>query len=148
MALIIDTGIAYAYYDRRDDWHSRSVELLGAEPGELVLPSPVIPEIDHLVGTRLGREARMTFYSGLVEGAYFVADLPRDGYQRALELNEQFADLDLGFVDASVVVIAARGTADRHDRRARGTADRHDRPPSLRRVAEAVGSGTSSNLDW
>ena len=106
MALIIDTGIAYAYYDRRDDWHSRSVELLGAEPGELVLPSPVIPEIDHLVGTRLGREARMTFYSGLVEGAYFVADLPRDGYQRALELNEQFADLDLGFVDASVVVIA------------------------------------------
>ena len=48
----------------------------------------------------------MTFYSGLVEGAYFVADLPRDGYQRALELNEQFADLDLGFVDASVVVIA------------------------------------------
>ena len=71
----------------------------------------------HLVGTRLGREARMTFYSGLVEGAYFVADLPRDGYQRALELNEQFADLDLGFVDASVVVIAgrARGTADRHD---------------------------------
>ena len=106
MALIIDTGIAYAYYDRRDDWHSRSVELLGAEPGELILPSPVIPEIDHLVGTRLGREARMTFYSGLVEGAYFVADLPRDGYQRALELNEQFADLDLGFVDASVVVIA------------------------------------------
>lgn len=106
MALIVDTGIAYAYYDRRDDWHSRSVELLGAEPGELVLPSPVIPEIDHLVGTRLGREARMTFYSGLVEGAYFVADLPRDGYQRALELNEQFADLDLGFVDASVVVIA------------------------------------------
>ena len=106
MALIVDTGIAYAYYDRRDDWHRRSVELLGEEVGELVLPSPVIPEIDHLVGNRLGRAARMTFYSGLVEGAYFVADLPRGGYQRVLELNEQFADLDLGFVDASVVVIA------------------------------------------
>jgi len=35
-----------------------------------------------------------------------VADLSRGGYERVVELNEQFSDLDLGFVDAAVVAVA------------------------------------------
>lgn len=48
-----------------------------------------------------------------------MADLPREGYQRVLELNDDFADLNLGFVDASVVTVAETlelqriGTTDR-----------------------------------
>jgi predicted nucleic acid-binding protein len=70
------------------------------------VPSPVIPEIDHLMGVRLGSRARRTFYLGLAKGSYFVADLPREGYQRVLELNDEFADLNLGFVDAAVIAVA------------------------------------------
>lgn len=106
MAVILDTGIIYAYYDRRDDWHRRSVDLLRQEPGELILPTPVIPEADHLLGNRLGDQAQRMLYSGLVDGSYFVADLPRKGYQRVLDLSLQFSDSRLGFVDASVVAIA------------------------------------------
>jgi predicted nucleic acid-binding protein len=35
-----------------------------------------------------------------------VADVPRDGYARAAELNRQFTDLALGFVDAAVAAVA------------------------------------------
>lgn len=105
MAVLVDTGILYAYYDRSDDWHERAVTVLQDEAGALVVPAPVIPEADHLIGRRLGARAQLAFYRGLSEGAYFVTDLPRERLGRVLELNERFADLRLGFVDAAIVAI-------------------------------------------
>ena len=106
MPVLLDTGILYAYYDRSDDWHKRALPLLRGERGGLIVPAPVIPEVDHLLGQRLGVKARLAFYRGLSEGHLFVADLPRELYPRILELNLQFADLDLGFVDASVAALS------------------------------------------
>ena len=61
------------------------------------------------------------FYDGLVGGHYYVADLPRNRYTRVAELNMQFPDLELGFVDAAVVAISEAlrlpriATTDRRD---------------------------------
>lgn len=121
MAVLLDTGILYAYYDRSDAWHARAAALVRSEQAGLVVPAPVIPEVDHLLGERLGREARAAFYRGLVEGHYFVADLPRELYPRVAELDARFAELELGFVDAAVVAIAEAlglpriATTDRRD---------------------------------
>ncbi len=71
-----------------------------------MLPAPVIPEVDRLLGQRLGARSRQVFYQGIVEGAYLVADLPRPAYERVAELNRRFADLDLGFVDGAVIALA------------------------------------------
>ena len=106
MSVLLDTGIVYAYYDRSDRWHARARTFIAGEQQGLILPSPVIPEIDHLLGVRLGAKARQTFYAGIVEGAYLVADLPRDAYARVVDLNRQFDDLALGFVDAAIVALA------------------------------------------
>jgi predicted nucleic acid-binding protein len=106
MSLLLDSGIVYAYYDRSDDWHARARRLVQSQQRGLILPSPVIPEVDHLLGQRLGARSRDVFYSGIIDGYYLVADLPRDGYSRVAELNRQFADLELGFVDAAIVAIA------------------------------------------
>lgn len=120
MAVILDTGIVYASYDRSDSWHQRAVSLLEVEASALIIPSPIIPEVDHLLG-RIGSEARHSFYRGLAENHFFVVDLPQDRYARVLEINEQFADLALGFVDAAVVAIAESlellriATTDRRD---------------------------------
>jgi uncharacterized protein len=62
--------------------------------------------VDHLLGQRLGSKSRLTFYAGIIEGYYLVADLPRDGCARVADLNRQFADLELGFVDAAVAALA------------------------------------------
>jgi hypothetical protein len=106
MPVLLDTGILYAYYDRSDAWHRRAFELIQAEEGGLIVPAPVLPEVDFLVGRRLGARARQVLYRGLTEGYYFVADLPRDQYARVAELNRRYTELDLGFVDAAVVALA------------------------------------------
>ena len=71
-----------------------------------MLPAPVIPEVDHLLGHRLGAKARHAFYEGLVEGDYAVVDLPHDQFERVAALNRQFPALDLGYVDAAVAMLA------------------------------------------
>ena len=106
MSLLLDTGIVYAYYDRSDSWHARARRLIQSEQRGLILPAPIIPEVDHLLGHRLGAQSRLTFYAGIVDGHYLVADLPPAGYARVAELNRQFADLDMGFVDAALVALA------------------------------------------
>ena len=106
MSVLLDTGIVYAYYDRSDRWHARARTLVReAQPG-LILPAPVVPEVDHLLGHRLGATSRLTFYAGIVEGYYLVADLPKDAYARVADLNRRFDDLELGFVDAAIVALA------------------------------------------
>lgn len=100
--MLLDTGIVYAYYDRSDDWHARARALVRAEARSLILPAPAIPEIDHLLGTRLGSASRLAFYAGITGGHFFVTDLPRQSYARVADINRQFADLSLGFVDAAI----------------------------------------------
>lgn len=106
MSVLLDTGIVYAYYDRSDIWHARARALVEAEPGGLVLPAPIVPEVDHLLGQHLGAKSRLTFYGGIIDGYYLVADLPSAAYARIAELNRRFDDLELGFVDAAVVALA------------------------------------------
>jgi uncharacterized protein len=121
VAVLLDTGILYAYYDRGDAWHARSLELVRSEQGQLVVPAPVIVEVDYLLGRRLGGGARLTLYEGLSQGHYFIADLPRDRYARVAELNRLYPKLSLGFVDAAVVAIGESlgllriATTDRRD---------------------------------
>jgi uncharacterized protein len=106
VSVLLDTGIVYAYYDRSDGWHARARAFLREEQRGLILPGPVIPEVDHLLGHRLGSESRRAFYSGISGGHYFVADLPHQAYAQVADINQQFEDLDLGFVDAAIVALA------------------------------------------
>lgn len=106
MSVLLDTGIVYAYYDRSDRWHGRARALLQGEQRGLILPSPVVPEVDHLLGVRLGVKSRLTFYAGIVDGYYLMADLPKDAYERVADLNRRFDDLELGFVDAAIIALA------------------------------------------
>jgi predicted nucleic acid-binding protein len=106
MSVLLDTGIVYAYYDRSDSWHDRARTLVQGEQRGLILPAPVVPEVDHLLGQRLGTPSRLSFYAGIVEGYYLIADVPKGAYARVVELNRRFEDLDLGFVDAAIVALA------------------------------------------
>jgi len=106
MSVLLDTGIVYAYYDRSDRWHDRARAVIQGEQRGLILPAPVVPEVDHLLGERLGARSRLTFYAGIVDGYYLIADLPKDAYGRVAELNRRFDDLNLGFVDAAIVALA------------------------------------------
>lgn len=106
MAVLLDTGILYAYYDRSDRWHLAATQLLRAEVGGLLVPAPVLPELDHLLEVRLGVAARHLFYRGLTEGNFLIVDVPQALCPRIVALDQRFADLRLGFVDCAIAALA------------------------------------------
>lgn len=106
MTLLLDTGAVYAYYDRDDSWHRAMRAAIDDDPGPLALPAVVIPEVDHLLGARIGHAAQTALYDDLVEGVYLIVDLAVGRYRRVLELNRRYAALRLGFVDAAVAALS------------------------------------------
>lgn len=104
MTLIVDAAPLVAAADRRDARLPTVAWVLEREPGEIILPSVVMAEVDYLVGERIGRHARRAFLSDVARGRFRVESLLADDYQLVLNLDEQYADL----ADLSVVVLAQR----------------------------------------
>ena len=108
MALILDTGPVFALLDQRDSDHDACLELIETIREPLVIPAPVLPEVDYLVRTRLHPGVALAFLNDLVDGIYFVEDLKEVDYLRALDLCERYLDANIGFVDAAVLAIVER----------------------------------------
>lgn len=72
------------------------------------MPTLVITEVVHLLGTRLGVEAEVRFLGDLADGAFSVEPVAARDWLRIAELVARYRDLPLGAVDASVVAAAER----------------------------------------
>lgn len=88
---------------------------------DLVIPSPVLVEVDYWVLKLLGAAAWETFVEDIARRAYRLDHPDERDLVRAAELERTYASLDLGFVDASVIVACERlgetkvATLDRRD---------------------------------
>lgn len=119
MALICDTGPLYAAMDRADADHEACRELLSMSSEPLLVPSPVVVELDWLASSRLGQGPFTSFLADAEAGDVTIVDLARADYPRIRELLDVYADLKLGFVDAAVLA-----TVERLDERKLATLDR------------------------
>ena len=108
MALICDTGPLYAAMDRADVDHERCGQLLTDASERLLVPAPVVVELEWLAGNRLGVGAFSAFLSDVESDGIGIVDLIRADYVRVRELLTGYADLRLGFVDAAVLAIVER----------------------------------------
>jgi uncharacterized protein len=108
VALVVDTGVLFGSLNRRDEDHVACVRLLEGTSESLVVPAPVLVEVDYLIGRWLDRSVHRAFMNDLVNEAFVVRDLERGDYVRVRHLCEQYADFPLGFVDAAVIAIAER----------------------------------------
>ena len=108
MALILDTGPLYASLDRSDADHVACRTLIESADEVLVIPSPVLVEVDYWIGQRLHPGALVALLADIEAGAYVVADLAAQDYARVRELCDRYADADIGFVDAAVLAIVER----------------------------------------
>ena len=108
MALICDTGPLFAALHRRDRAHAACARLLGDTRARVVIPAPVVVELDWLVRSRLGGAAFDAFLGDVEAGAFEVEELRPPDYARARDLCQQYGDLGLGFVDAAVAAVADR----------------------------------------
>lgn len=69
---------------------------------------PVLVEVDHLISERTGYASARSFLKATIGGEHEVAYLSTGLCRRAVELDHQYADLNLGFVDTCVMAIAER----------------------------------------
>jgi predicted nucleic acid-binding protein len=106
--LIVDTGALFALVDEADEFHDRAVALLGAFPGDLLVPALVVAETAFLIGRALGGRTEALLLADLAGSDMTVDHIPLDEWARIGELVARYADLPLGTVDATVVAAAER----------------------------------------
>lgn len=107
MALVLDTGPVVAALNRGDPDHLRCATLLAQSP-DLVVPTPVLVEIDYWVVKLGGARAWADFAADVSRGVYRLLHPNESDLVRAAELEVVYADLRLGFVDASVIALCER----------------------------------------
>jgi hypothetical protein len=108
LALILDTGPLYASLDRDDADHRAARALVESSDEPLLIPSPVLVEVDYWINVRLHAGVLTALLDDITAGAYRVQDLEPGDYERVRELCDRYADSDIGFVDAAVLAITER----------------------------------------
>jgi uncharacterized protein len=108
VSVVADTGALYALVDRSDRWHHPVAEWWAAHGDRVLVPAVVIPEVCHLLGTRIGPAAEEAFVRSLSDREFTLEALEEEDMPRAADLMRRYADLPLGFVDAAVAAAAER----------------------------------------
>jgi predicted nucleic acid-binding protein len=106
--LIVDAGPLYAAAAKRDKHHERSVALLSSSPRPLLVPALVLTEVSYLLADCIGEHAELAFARALADGELSVEPVLDSDWSRISELMEEYLDLPLGMVDASVIALAER----------------------------------------
>lgn len=108
MALILDTGPLYASLDRSDADHQACRRLIEEAAEPLIIPAPVLVEVDYWIHTRLHPGVLTALLDDIVDGSYVVQDLRPEDYLRIRDLCDRYADSNIGFVDAAVLAVVER----------------------------------------
>lgn len=109
--IIADTGAVLALIDAGDRHHRALRALYEEDPNAWLLPSAILPEVDNLVARHLGAATERLFVDDLAAGRWHVDWRGESDLGRIAELNERYADLELGLVDAAVIAVAERRRA-------------------------------------
>ena len=108
MTLVLDTGPIYSSIDRSDPDHEAVVDMLRSTPRPHIVVVPVLVEVDYWIRKLLDVSALDALVSDIVAGRYELAALDGDDLARVVELETQYADADIGFVDAAIVAMCER----------------------------------------
>jgi uncharacterized protein len=108
MTALIDSGFLYAILDHRDKNHQRCTESLAALTDDLLLPTIVLVEVAYLLHARLGHQAMNAFIQRLDKDPIPLTAVIQDDFTRIHEILDQYADVELDFVDAAIVTLAER----------------------------------------
>jgi len=102
-ALLCDTGALLDYLSARAPDHAAFREAIDSARARYV-PGLVLAEVDYFL--RNERKAMAVLMDDLARGAFTYAAPTLGTLARAMEIDQQYADLELGLVDASIVALA------------------------------------------
>jgi len=88
VTLVIDAAPIVALAESDEPRRQATLDVMRAEPGGLIIPSPVTAEIDYLLGQRFGRTARGAFLRDLAAGRFIVACPDHEDYTKIADRYE------------------------------------------------------------
>ena len=106
--IVADTGAVYALVDRSDRHHPTLRRLFETDPDDWILPWAILPEVDYLVGKRLGKRVADEFLEDVAEGRFALAWGDEGDLAAAHRICRRYSSLNLGLVDAVVMAVAER----------------------------------------
>jgi predicted nucleic acid-binding protein len=110
--IVADTGAVVALIDADDRNHETLRLLFEGDPDQWVLPWAILPEVDYLVSTHVGRKAQEAFLADLAASVFRVEWGREADTGRARDIDRRYRTLRLGLVDSVVMAIAERLGAD------------------------------------
>jgi uncharacterized protein len=108
MAAVADSGAIYGLYNRRDRHHRALRTAIVQEPGAILIPVAILSEIDYLIVGKLGVSAELDLLDDILSGAFTLEPFTAADLRRSRELIDQYATLNIGLADASVIATAER----------------------------------------
>jgi uncharacterized protein len=108
MAILVDTSAIVALVDAADDDHQEVTHYVMNAQDVLLVPVTVLPEADYLIAERVGVRGELALLQDIVAGGFGLESVTIADVARSAELINQYADSDMGFVDASIVAVAER----------------------------------------
>ena len=106
--ILLDTSGLLSALDESQRYHHECATLLGEATPPLLLSPFVLAELDYLLARHIGRRAQAALLEEGARGAYQLEPFGAADVARAKEVVEQYADLEIGLADASIVVLAER----------------------------------------
>ena len=103
--ILCDTSGLIALLDRDDVNHAR-VKVHAAEP--LIVPVTVLCEVNYFITKYLGDHVARRFMAEQAKGAWTLLGFDTADLERANQIRDEYADMRVGFVDASLVALAER----------------------------------------
>ncbi len=115
--IVADTSAIFALLNKRDQ-HHKTMHALFQNEQRIFIPVTVMAEIAYLVEEKLGPRAIGPLLEDIEAQKFLLEYEPKD-IPRIRELALKYADLPLGFCDASVIAMAERrggrvATVDQH----------------------------------
>ena len=102
--ILADTSGILVLLDPRHERHEAAKRYLP----DLLIPTSILCEVDYLASERFGPLAARRFLASLAEAKFPFLNLDLLDIQLTYTLMEQYADANIGFVDASIVALAER----------------------------------------
>jgi hypothetical protein len=110
--ILLDTSGLLAWIDAGQRRHPEVAEVMASVQEPFLLSPFVLAELDYLLATRVGPAAQLAALEEVERGAFRLETFSASDIGRAREVIHQFADLEIGLADASIIVLAERYACD------------------------------------
>lgn len=108
MKAIVDSSFLVATANAHDRFHAECLALAQEMQHGFIVPVTVLPEAAYLIGSRLGHHIMREFVRQMARPGWITEPVSDDDLIRAAAILDKYSDLNLDFVDATLVAVAER----------------------------------------